>query len=59
LIDALGGGGSLPCWISVARCSTRFGRLGPSTPLRGPPAAVTAAGDGVGLLMTVLMTVVL
>jgi hypothetical protein len=59
LIEALGGGGSLPCWINDARCSTWDGKLGPSEPLRGPPAAATAAGDGERLLITVLMTVVL
>jgi hypothetical protein len=59
LIDALGGGASLPCWISDARCTTAFGKVGPTTPVRGAPAAASAAGDGVGLLMTVLMMVVL
>lgn len=65
LIDALGGGGNLPCWISVARCSTRDGKFGPrvagpdAPALRGPAAAAIAAGVGAGLLITVLMTVVL
>jgi hypothetical protein len=58
LIDALGGGANLPCWISEARCATAFGKAGPSVPPR-PPAAAMAAGDGLGLLMTVLITVVL
>ena len=59
LIEALGGGGNLPCWINEARCATVFGNVGPRVPVRGPPAAATAAGVGAGLLMTVLMTVVL
>jgi hypothetical protein len=28
LIDALGGTGALPCWISVARCATDGGSAG-------------------------------
>ena len=28
LIEALGGGGSLPCWISEARCATDGGKPG-------------------------------
>jgi hypothetical protein len=59
LIEALGGGGNLPCWISEARCATLVGNVGPRVPVRGPPAAAIAAGVGAGLLMTVLMTVVL
>jgi len=59
LIDALGGGANLPCWISDARCATVFGKVGPTTPVLGAPAAASAAGDGAGLLMTVLMMVVL
>jgi hypothetical protein len=58
LIDALAGGGNLPCWISEARCAVEFGKAGPSVAPR-PPAASIAAGDGLGLLMTPLMTVVL
>jgi hypothetical protein len=58
LIDALAGAGNLPCWISVARCAVEFGKAGPSVAPR-PPAASTAAGDGLGLLMTPFMTVVL
>jgi hypothetical protein len=58
LIDALGGAGNLPCWISEARCSTWDGNAGPSVPPR-PPAAAIAAGAGAGLLITVLITVVL
>jgi hypothetical protein len=59
LIDALGGGCNLPCWISEARWATLLGNVGPRVPVRGPPAAAMAAGVGAGLLMTVLMTVVL
>lgn len=64
LIEALGGVGNLPCWISEARCWTCVGKLGPSVvgpgvPVRGPAAAAIAAGAGAGLLITVLMTVVL
>jgi len=54
LIEALGGVGSLPCWISVARCETAAGSAGPTAPCWAPAAAA-----GAGLLMTVLMTVVL
>ena len=59
LIEALGGGGNLPCWMSEARWATLLGSVGPRVPVRGPPAAAMAAGVGAGLLMTVLMTVVL
>ena len=59
LIEALGGGGTLPCWISEARCATVLGSVGPRAPVCGPPAAAMAAGVGAGLLMTVVMTVVL
>ena len=52
LIEALGGVGSLPCWMSAARCETAAGSAGPAAPWA--PAAA-----GAGLLMTVLMTVVL
>jgi len=58
LIAALAGGGNLPCWISEARCAVELGKAGPSVAPR-PPAAAMAAGDGAGLLITVLMTVVL
>jgi hypothetical protein len=58
LIAALAGAGNLPCWISEARCAVEFGKAGPSAPPR-PPAAAIAAGDGAGLLITELMTVVL
>ena len=54
LIEALGGVGSLPCWISDARCATAGGSDGPTAPCWRP-----AAATGAGLLMTVLMTVVL
>jgi hypothetical protein len=52
LIEALCGVGSLPCWISAARCETAAGSAGPAAP-------APAAAAGAGLLMTVLMTVVL
>jgi hypothetical protein len=52
LIEALGGVGSLPCWISVARWATAAGSDGPTAPCWRLAA-------GAGLLMTVLMTVVL
>ena len=32
LIDALGGTGALPCWISVARCATDGGSAGVAAP---------------------------
>jgi hypothetical protein len=66
LIDALGGGGNLPCWIKDARCATAAGNDGPTiaaAPARWPSACAGAPGAsaaaGAGLLMTVLMTVVL
>ena len=68
LIDALGGTGSFPCWISEALCATAGGRPGvaavggvppaPGTPLAAP--APGPAGPGCGRwLITLLMTVVL
>lgn len=65
LIDALGGSGALPCWISAARWVAAAGRLGPG-PACCPDAAAAAAAAGLpggaaggGWLMTLLMTVVL
>ena len=43
LIAALGGAGSLPCWISEARCAVEFGRASPE---RG--TASTGRRDGGG-----------
>ncbi|XUM20857.1 hypothetical protein ACRAVF_25870 [Bradyrhizobium oligotrophicum S58] len=56
------GGGTLPCWISVARCATAGGRAG-ATATAGVvtaagPAVIGPAG-GAGRLITVLMTAVL
>ena len=62
LIDALGGGGSLPCWIKEARCATAGGKVGPTAGAAGPAAAAEvprAGAGGAGLLITVLLTVVL
>jgi hypothetical protein len=42
LIDALGGTGALPCWISVARCATAGGSTGVAPPRPG----ATTAGAG-------------
>ena len=66
----LGGGGSLPCWISITRCWTFLGSCGvavvvwgggvgvgvpgPGVPSAGAPEAGAAGG---GWLMTFLMTV--
>ena len=61
LIAALGGTGSLPCWISVARCATDGGNVGPAPGGLAPPGPApgpTGPGAG-GRLMTLLMTVVL
>jgi hypothetical protein len=43
LIEALGGTGALPCWISVALCATAGGSTGVAPPCPGAPAT---AGDG-------------
>jgi hypothetical protein len=59
LIDALGGTGSLPCWISEARCATAGGSDGPGVPARAAAAAVGELGVAAGWLITVLITVVL
>jgi hypothetical protein len=59
LIDALGGTGSLPCWIIEARCATAGGRAGPAVPARAAAAAVGEFGVGVGWLITLLITAVL
>lgn len=75
LIEALGGGGSFPCWINEALCATAGGSAGPApggagvlaafTPgdgaaAPGAPAAAGSAGAGCGgWLITLLMTVVL
>ena len=43
LIDALGGTGALPCWISVALCATDGGSAGVAAPgaaTGGPPLAL-------------------
>jgi hypothetical protein len=69
LIEALGGAGSLPCWISVAFCATEGGSAGlaalgattgmpalvPTWPA-GDPGATGASG---GRLMTVSITLLL
>jgi hypothetical protein len=39
LIDALGGTGALPCWISVARCATDGGSAGLALPGAGAGTA--------------------
>jgi hypothetical protein len=63
LIEALGGTGNLPCWISEARCVTAAGNAGPAA--RSCPAAAAAAAGlpggigGAGRLITVLMITVL
>ena len=59
LIEALGGTGSLPCWIREARCATAGGSDGPGVPARAAAAAVGELGVAVGWLITVLITVVL
>jgi len=74
LIEALGGTGALPCWISVARCATEGGNAGPAAPgaaTGSPPLAPggmaapsgprwPGAKPGCGeRLITLLMTVVL
>ena len=59
LIEALGGIGSLPCWIRDARCATTGGRAGPGVAARAAAAAVGDPGVAGGWLITVLMTVVL
>jgi hypothetical protein len=70
LIEALGGTGARPCWISVARCATAGGSTGVAPPIW--PGAATAPGrpfgrpfgpptaaPGGGLLMTLLITALL
>ena len=42
LIEALGGTGAFPCWISVARCATAGGSTGVAPPC--PGATATGAG---------------
>lgn len=37
LIEALGGGGSFPCWISEALCATAGGSAGPAAIGIAPP----------------------
>ena len=70
LIEALGGTGALPCWISVALCATDGGRAGPAAPGAATetpplaPAGIAAPCPGAkpgcgGRLITLLMTVVL
>ena len=75
LIEALGGTGSFPCWISEARCATAGGSAGPvaagiAPPCPGAPIApgrlrwrLPAPGPNApgcgGRLITVLITVVL
>jgi hypothetical protein len=58
LIDALGGVGSLPCWISEALCATAGGSVAVA-PLAAGSALAAPGPVGAGWLMTVLMTVVL
>jgi hypothetical protein len=62
----LGGTGSLPCWISDARCLTEGGRAAVAavaacgdTAGAAVPGVGTTGGAGGGWLITVLMTVVL
>jgi hypothetical protein len=62
LFARLGGGGSLPCWISITRCWTFLGSCGAALVVGGDVAGVGAPGAGAagaGWLMTLLMTVVL
>jgi hypothetical protein len=75
LIEALGGIGSFPCWISEAFCATAAGSAGPappgatapcpgaalvpSAPGRPPAPEDPGATGAGGRLMTVLMMVVL
>ena len=62
LFATLGGGGSLPCWISITRCWTFLGSGGATVVVCGDAAGVGAPGAGAagaGWLMTFLMTVVL
>ena len=75
LIDALGGTGALPCWISVALCATEGGsagvaapgaatEIGPLAPNRALAESGTGGlpgggGGGGGRLITVLITRVL
>lgn len=68
LIEALGGTGSFPCWISEARCATAGGNAGPAPgdtagrpafALDRPPTPGTTGPGGGGRLMTLLITVVL
>jgi hypothetical protein len=65
LIDALGGTGSLPCWIREARCATAGGTAAPAGEARpdtagaGLPGERPAAAAAGGWLMTLLMIVVL
>jgi hypothetical protein len=62
LIDALGGTGTLPCWISDARIATAGGTAGPAGVARPETAGARLPGERPatgGRLMTVLMTVVL
>lgn len=55
LIDALGGTGSLPCWISEARCATAGGSDGPGVAARAAAAAVGELGVGAGWLIAVAL----
>ena len=62
MFATLGGGGSLPCWISITRCCTFFGNCGAAVMVGGGVVAVGAPGAGAagaGWLMTLRMTVVL
>ncbi len=52
LIEALGGTGSFPCWISVARCATAGGSAGPlpawvTPPCPGAPFMPSGTGGAV------------
>ena len=68
LIEALGGTGNFPCWISEALCATEGGRPGvaaaggappvPDKPFAAPAPGPLGPGCG-GWLITLLMTVVL
>jgi hypothetical protein len=63
LIEALGGTGSFPCWISEARCATEGGKEAAAADSAGPPVPgspfVALGPVWGGWLITLLMTVVL
>jgi hypothetical protein len=58
LLATLGGGGSLPCWISITRCWTFVGSGGAARVVCGDGVGVGAPGAGAagaGWLMTLSM----